>query len=151
VRVSVEPSDLGPLVVSVGPTRRLGPNSRAWAEHDLVFTNEGNRPVTFAPSGPGRQLDPRGRPRLLVSNEACAYVDRRMNLACLMYLDIPTVKAHSALTRTVRLWKGLRGMAPLEPGTYVFPMEVRFIGQKSPAEGAERTAAFRIVYQVEAA
>ena len=155
VEVSVSSSDLSPLVVSVGPTRRLGRNdSRAWVEHDLVFTNNGNRPITFADSRTGQQLGPRRAPVLLVADQGCGYAryEGRIELACLMYLDIPTVEAHSALTRTVTLWKGLRGMGPLEPGTYVFRKKVRFeIGRTAPAEDAGRTATLRIVYQVEAA
>ena len=155
VEVSVDPSELGPLAVSVGPTKRLGPNdSRAWLEHGLVFTNTGNRPITFADSRTGEQLGPRREPVLLVADQGCGYAryEGRIELACLMYLDIPTLGAHSALTRTVTLWKGLRGMAPLGPGTYVFRKNVRFaIGRTPPAEDAGRTATLRIVYQVEAA
>ena len=128
-------------------------DSHAWLQHDLVFINTSDRPVTFADSRRGALLGPHGNPLLLAADQGCGYAPhgRRLELACLMYLDIPTVEPHSALTRTVTLWKGLRGMEPLEPGTYVFRKEVRFqVGQKPPAEGAGRTATLRIVYQVDA-
>jgi hypothetical protein len=69
-----------------------------------------------------------------------------------MYLDIPTVGPHRALTRTVTLWKDLRGMEPLKAGTYVFRKTLRFkAGNKPPAEGAGRTATLRLVYRVDLA
>lgn len=155
VEVSVEPSDLGPVVVSVGPTRPRGPHeSRAWVEHDLVFENTGNRPVTFADSRTAKRLGPRRKPLLLVADQGCGYslYEGRIELVCLTYLDIPTVKPHGVLKRTVTLWKGLRGMGRLEPGTYVFRKKVHFqLGEKPPTRGAGRTATLRIVYQVDAA
>jgi hypothetical protein len=154
VEVSFESSDLGPITVSVGPIRRVGPNdSRAWVQHDLVFANTGDRPVTFADSRTGARL-PRGHARLLAADHGCGYAlhEGRIEFACLMYLDIPTVGPYSALTRTVTLWKGLRGMEPLRAGTYVFRKTLRFkAGHNPPAEGAGRTATLRLVYRVDPA
>jgi hypothetical protein len=155
IEVSFESSDLGPITVSVGPMRRVRPNdSRAWVEHDLVFANTGDRPVTFADSRRGALLGPRGNPLLLAADQGCGYAphDGRIELACLMYLDIPTVEPQSALTRTVTLWKDLPGMEPLKAGTYVFRKTLRFKdGHKPPAEGAGRTATLRLVYRVDLA
>jgi hypothetical protein len=155
VEVSFESSDLGPITVSVGPMRRVRPNdSRAWVEHDLVFTNRGDRPVTFADSRTAKWLGPGREPVLLAADQGCGYTlyARRIELACLTYLDIPTLKPHRARTRTVTLWKGLRGMEPLEPGTYVFRKKVRFqVGKRPPAESAGRTATLRLVYRVDPA
>ena len=155
VEVSFESSDLGPITVSVGPIRRVRPNdSRAWLQHDLVFENTGSRPVTFADSRRGAMLGPRGNPLLLAADQGCGYAphDGRIELACLLYLDIPTVEPQGALTRTVTLWKDLRGMEPLKAGTYVFRKTLRFkAGHKPPAEGAGRTATLRLVYRVDPA
>ena len=155
VEVSVEPFDLGPIRVSVGSIRRVRPNdSRAWVQHDLVFTNTGHRPVTFADSRSGALLGPRGNPLLLAADQGCGYAphDGRIELACLLYLDIPTVEPQGALTRTVTLWKDLRGMEPLKAGTYVFRKTLRFkAGHKPPAEGAGRMATLRVVYRVDPA
>jgi hypothetical protein len=145
-------------VVSVGAkteTSRVGVKPRKLTERiGVLGNNEGNRPVTFADTRTARRLGPRRKPRLLVADQGCGYspVEGRIELACLTYLDIPTIKPHRARTRTVTLWKGLRGMGQLEPGTYVFRKKVHFqVGKRPPAEGAGRTATIRIVYQVEAA
>jgi hypothetical protein len=119
-----------------------------------VFENTGNRPVTFADSRTAKRLGPRRKPLLLVADQGCGYsfYEGRIELVCLTYLDIPTVKPHGVLKRTVTLWKGLRGMGRLEPGTYVFRKKVHFqLGEKPPTRGAGRTATLRIVYQVDAA
>ena len=154
VEVSVEPTDLGPLAVSVGPARDAPANeSRAWIQHDLLFTVTGDRPVTFADSRAGARLGPRGKARLLVADQGCGYGrhGRRIELACLLYLDIPTVEPNRPLTRTVTLWKELPGMKALEPGTYVFRKVLRFqVGRTPPAEDAGHKATIRIVYREDA-
>jgi hypothetical protein len=158
VRVSVEPSDLGPIEVSVGPVRRAPEScsrccAPAWLQHDVVFENTGSRPVTFSGLGIAARLGPRGRPVLLVAGPPCGYGNskRRIELACLMYRDVPTLEPHGSHTRAVTLWKGLRGMKGLSPGTYAFDTTIRFqAGRRPPAEGAGRTATLRIVYRVAA-
>jgi hypothetical protein len=150
VDVSVEPTDLGPLAVSVGPVRD-GPESesRAWIQHDLVVTNTGTGPVTFADSRTGARLGRHGS--IFVADQGCGYggYGRRIELACALYLDIPTVKPDRALVRTVTLWKELRGMHPLEAGTYVFRKELSFrIGRTPPGRDAGRKPEIRIVYHV---
>jgi hypothetical protein len=138
----------------VGPARDAPANeARPWIQHDLVLTVTGDRPVTFADSRRGALLGPRGSIRLLVADEGCGYglLRRRIELACLTYLDIPTVKPNRPLTRAVTLWKELPGMKPLEPGTYVFRKVLRFqLGRTPPAEDGGHNATIRIVYRVDA-
>jgi hypothetical protein len=152
VQVSVEPSELGPIAVSVGRVRPAPVNgSRAWLQHDLVLENRGDRPVTFADTRNGMFLGPRARRVLLAADQGCGYgiYKRRIELACLLYLDIPTLDPHTSLTRTLTLWKGLPGMNPLRPGTYVFRHPIRFrIGREPPADGRGQTAMLEIDYRV---
>lgn len=153
--VSVEPSALGPIGVSVGAIRKAPvTDARAWLQHDLVLENRGGRPVTFADTRTGAFLGPDGRRVLLAADQGCGYGinERRIELACLLYLDLLTLEPREAVTRTVTLWKGLRGVKPLEPGTYVFRKKVRFrSGRMPPSAGTGRTAILRIVYRVDAA
>jgi hypothetical protein len=66
-----------------------------------------------------------------------------------MYLDIPTIEPGESHTRTVTLWKGLRGMSALRPGTYVVQQAFRFrVGIHAPEPGAGRAIRLRIVYRV---
>jgi hypothetical protein len=155
VRVSVEPSGQGPIAVSVGAIGRAPvTDAHAWLQHDLVLENRGDRPVSFADTRTGAFLGPRGRRVLLAADQGCGYgiSERRIELACLLYLDLLTLEPHEAVPRTVTLWKGLRGMKPLEPGTYVFRKKLRFrVGRVPPPVGTGRTAILRIVYRVGAA
>lgn len=152
VEVPVEPSDMGPIAVFVGRVRPAGEGDGGpWLQHDIVFENHGDRRVTFADTRTARLLGAPGRPVLLVSDNACGYhrVEPLVG-SCLLYLDFPTVKPGRSITRTITLWKGLRGMKPLTPGTYVFRKPVRFkVGREVPAKGAGRTFRLRVVYRVD--
>jgi hypothetical protein len=135
VAVSVEPTRLGPLVVSVGairPARTTLPG--AWVEHDIVFTNRGDRPVHFADIGFSGFLPPR-RPILVAGDRRCVPERSSLEIFCLLYIDPLNVAPHSSEGRTITLFKGLRGLRPLGPGTYVLRTPLRF----------------RIVYEIEAA
>jgi hypothetical protein len=154
VQVSVDPAEVGPIAVSVGRIRPAPVNgSQAWLQHDLVFENNSDRSVTFADTRNGMFLGPRARGVLLAADQGCGYgiYKRRIELACLLYLDIPTLEPHTSLTRTLTLWKGLPGMNPLRPGTYVFRHPIRFrIGREPPADGSGQTAMLEIDYRVAA-
>ena len=155
--VSVEPSTFGPIVVAVGPvrpapwtcSRHCAP---AWLQHEIAVTNTGDRPVTFRGLGLTAELGPRTRPALLVASGPCTYANsrRRITIACLTYLDIPSVGPHETERRTVTLWKGLAGMSHLRRGAYVARYPLRFVfGRRFPAEGEGRAGAVKLVYRVE--
>jgi hypothetical protein len=159
VKVSVEPSNLWPIVVSVGPARAAPRNdARPWVQHELVFENTGARPVQFADTRTSAFIGPSGhRRRLLAADEGCGYgaetrTSRIEAGVCLLYLDAFAVKPHASITRTVTLFKELRGMEPLTAGTYIFKRVIRFrVGHETPDEGTGRTAVLRLVYEIETA
>ena len=153
VQVSVEPSDLGPIVVSVARVRPVQERgSHAWLQHELLFENTGDRRITFADTRTAAVLGPPGRPMLVASDSGCGYYRvKPLRGACPMYLDFPSVKPHDSISRTVTLWKGLRGMTPLATGTYVFRKLLRFqAGREVPEEGAGRAVTIELVYRVAA-
>jgi hypothetical protein len=152
VQVSVESSDLGPIVVSVGSRRADGFGSHSWIQHDLVFENTGDRTVTFADTRTAAVLGPRGRPMLVASDEGCGYwrLDP-LRGACLAYLDFITVKPHRSVSRTISIWKGLRGAKPLRARRFVFRKPMRFqVGRSAPETGTGRTGTIKLVYRVTA-
>jgi hypothetical protein len=152
VGVSVEPTRLGPLVVSVGaihPARTTLPG--AWVEHDIVFTNRGDRPVQFADIGFSGFLPPR-RPILVAGDRRCVPERSSLEIYCLLYIDPLHVAPHSSESRTIMLFKDLGGLRPLGPGSYVLETPLRFrIGRGVPEEGSGRFEVLRIVYEIAAA
>jgi hypothetical protein len=153
VHVSVEPSGLGPISVSVGPLRRATGWGRQWLEHDLVLTNTGNRRVTLADTWTVDTLGLPGRPMLLAEADGrCGYrAVRPLRGACILPLIFVEIEPGRSVTRVSTLWKGLRRMAPLELGTYVFRQPLRFrLGKYPPAAGQGRTGAIELVYRVDA-
>jgi hypothetical protein len=137
----------GQLDVSVGPLRPAAPSrSRSWLEHELAFANRGHRTLTFADTRTVRILD-----SLLVAEEGCGYSLRPLEPTCLLYLDIPSLRPGESRTRTVTLWKGLRGLKPLAAGTYVFKKTVRFqFGRAAPGPGHGHRGVIELTYKVEA-
>jgi hypothetical protein len=152
VHVSVEPSDLGRIVVSVGSRRVGGFGPHIWLQHDLVFENTGDRTVTFADTRTAAVLGPAGRPMLVASDTGCGYSRVKPLLgACRLNLDFPTVRPHRSVSRTITLWRGLRGMKPLRAGTFVFRKPLRFhVGRSVPEVGTGRTVTIQLVYRVAA-
>jgi hypothetical protein len=151
VSVSVRPASRWPLAVSVGPIRPVRPNALgAWFEHDVVFANGGDRPVQFADIGFSGFLPPR-RPTLAAGDQRCVPERSSLGISCLLYIDPLKVAPHSSESRTILLFKDLRGLRPLAAGTYVLETPVRFeIGRRLPEEGSGRSAVLRIAYEVEA-
>jgi hypothetical protein len=153
VTVSVEAIDLGPVDVSVGPLRPATGWGNQWLEHDLVFTNTSEREVTFADTWGAEVLGPRHRPMLIATADwRCGYTAvRPLRVACVLPLDFLDIKPGRSVMRVATLWKGLRRMASLEPGTYVFRQPLRYrLGKYPPAEGKGRTGAIKLIYRVEA-
>jgi hypothetical protein len=130
VQVTLSSSSTGPITVeAVGLRRAPRSDAHPWLQHELVFRNAGNRPVTF---GDTRRSTFLGTPpRLLAADRGCGYGIEHAGApaepgACLMYLDLLTVPPHGSATRTVTLFKDLPGMTRLVPGTYVFNRLIRF-------------------------
>ena len=151
VSVSVEPTRLGPLVVSVGPVRPAAGNAAgAWVQHEVLFTNRGDRPLQFADIGFTGLLPPR-RPVLIAGDQRCGPTPSRpLTFTCRLYIDAPVIAPHSSESRTITLYKGLRGLRPPASGTYVLRTPIRFkIGREIPGKGEGRRAVLRITYEIE--
>jgi hypothetical protein len=155
VRVSVEPSVVGPIVLSVGPVRRAARNNaHQWIQHDLVFENSGDRAVRFADTRTSAFI---GHRMLIAADEGCGYARASRKSAieagvCLLYLDAFRVRPHRSVSRPITLFKGLRGMKPLASGTYVFEKLLRFqLGTSTPEEGSGRIVPVRLLYEIESA
>jgi hypothetical protein len=159
IQVSVEPSIVGPIVVSAGPIGLAPRNeARPWVQHELVFENRGDRRLQFADTATSRFIGPaRHRRRLLAADEICGYTfdTPRSPIragACLAILRTFAVKPGRSLSQTVTLFKGLPGMERLVPGTYVFKRLIRFRpGRETPPPGSGHAAVLRIVYEIERA
>jgi hypothetical protein len=78
----------------------------------------------------------------LAADEGCGYAVQPLVPVCRLDLRLLTVEPRASVAGTITLFKGLRGMKPLAPGTYVFRKEIRF--------QAGREFPFRLVYRVEA-
>jgi hypothetical protein len=153
VTVSAKATGLGPVDVSVGPFRPATGWGRQWLEHDLVLTNNGDRRVTFADTWRADILGPRRRPVLIAEADGrCGYrAVRPLRAACVLPLIFVHIKPGGSVARVTTLWKGLRRMAPLVPGTYVFRQPFRFqFGTHVPGEGEGRSGAIELVYRVAA-
>jgi hypothetical protein len=151
LRVAVGTPAVGPITVTALPLRPAAANdAHPWMQHELVFRNDGNRPVTFADTRTSRFLGE--VPRLIAGDEGCGYEQRPARViagACEMYLDAFTVPPHAAVTRTVTLFKELPGMKRLVPGTYVFPRPIRFaVGGTAPDAGDGHAAMVKVRYVV---
>jgi hypothetical protein len=156
VRVTVRPSRLGPIgFAAKNLVHAKRTNSHPWIEHDLVFRNTGNRPVTFDDTRSSTFIGEAGHERLLAADEGCGYALNYPGApakagACQAYLDVLTVKPHASATRSITLVRGAPGMDPLVADTYVFRRPVRFqFGGQLPSDGEGRSGVVRLVYEVE--
>jgi hypothetical protein len=155
VRVTVKPSQFGPIgfaAANLARTKRT--NSHPWIQHDLVFRNTGDRPVTFDDSRSSTFIGQADRDRLLAADEGCGYALNYPGApakagACQTYLDVLTVRPHASANRSITLVRGAPGMDPLVAGTYVFRRPVRFkLGALPPDAGEGRSGVVRLVYKV---
>ena len=153
------PSVVGPITVSVGPVQRSPKNdARPWIQHELVFDNRGGRRLQFADLRTSTFIGPNGhRRRLLAADETCGYAFATPKSpievgACLALIRTFEVKPHGSASQTITLFKGLRGMERLAPGTYVFEKPIRFRpGRDMPPSGTGRTAVLKIIYEIDRA
>jgi hypothetical protein len=132
VTATVEPMDVGPLEVAVTSVD-LAPdiNADPWVQHDLVITNQGNRPVTLGDTRTSVFVPDDEHRRLIVADEGCGYAFLDPGApaepgACQRNLDAPTIAPGETIKRDITLFKDLEGMDPLEPGTYVFERLLEF-------------------------
>jgi hypothetical protein len=150
VQVSVEPGAVGPIELEVERLRAAPEsNARPWVQHDLVFHNRGDRPVTVEDTRRSSFLRRDGRPVLLIADRGCGY-ERRANRVkpgvCLLYLDEFTVRPGSTASRDVTLFKDLRGMERLTAGTYVWDKVIGF--RVGGPDAPIRTATIHLTYEV---
>lgn len=157
VAVSVEPTVVGPIAVSVRPIRPAPTtDARPWAQHELVLENTGGRPIQFADTDTSAFIGPAGhRRRLLAADKTCGYGYETPTSpieagVCLLMLNAFAVEPHSSRSQTITLFQGLRGMERLVPGSYVFEKQIRFWpGRRTPPPGSGRTVLLRVVYEIE--
>ena len=151
VTVSVDAVGLGPVEVATGPLRPAEGWGRVWLQHDLILTNTGDRQVTFADTWSAGVLGPRGRPMLVATaDDRCGYYAvKPLRAGCRLPLIFLAIKPDRSETRLTTLWKGLRRMASLDPGTYVFRQPLRFsFGKHPPGEGRGHRGVIKLVYRV---
>ncbi len=123
-----------------------------------MFDNRGGRRLQFADLRPSSFIRPNGyRRRLRAADETCGYAFATLKSpievgACLALIRTFEVKPHGSASQTITLFKGLRGMERLAPGTYVFEKPIRFRpGRDMPASGTGRTAVLKIIYEIDRA
>jgi hypothetical protein len=147
VRVDYDPT--GQLEVEVGPIQAAAANdAKPWVQHELILRNTGDDPLHFDDTRTSKFI---GLPHseLLAADQGCGYASSSPDTpikagACLSYLDEFSIPPHGTEERTVTLSKGLRGMAPLVEGRYVFEKIYRFA-----VEGSEKTTVHvRLIYDV---
>jgi hypothetical protein len=155
ITLSVRPSVVTPLVFSAGPVRAASRNeARVWVQHELVLENRSDRRLQFADTDTSAFIGARGTRRLIAADGNCGYAPQQGKWplevgVCLLSLDTFAIEPHGTVSRTITLFKGLRGMLPLTPGTYRFKKVFRFqVGDKAPAEGDGRSVVVSIDYQL---
>jgi len=153
VEVTLASPGTGPITVATSGLRpaKAQVDSRPWMQHDLIFRNTSDEPVTFADTRGAKVLgDP---PRLLAGDEGCGWArvtpESGVTGACLTYLDPFTVRPHATVTRTVTLYRELPGMKRLAPGTYLFRRPIRFrVGTAMPERGQGTSFVLKLRYFV---
>ena len=155
ITVSVEPTRVGPLAVSVQTVRPAPVNdAHPWVQHELVLENRSSRPLQFADTRRSAFLS-RRHPVLIAGDEGCGYatgIPSDFELVCTLNLDAFAIDGHGSVSRTITLFKEVPGLLSLSPGRYVFRKPIRFqLGSEIPELGQGRTAVLRIAYEIEAA
>lgn len=149
----VKPSRLGPIVFAAkNIARATRTDSDPWIEHDLVFRNTGDRPITLADTRSSKFIGEAGHWRLLAADQGCGYAldsprARAEAGACNGNVDLVTVRPRASAKRSITLFRGLRGMDRLIAGTYVFRRPVRL---RTGRGQAWRAGVLRLAYVVEA-
>jgi hypothetical protein len=153
IQVSVQPTRVRQLTVSVGPARGAPRNeAHPWIQHGLVLENVGHRPLLLmGVRSPAAFIGPAGhRRRLLATAGLCGYVPEgsssKLEIACRLVLDVTDLKPGAKHRGTVTLFKELRGMEPLVDGTFTFDFRFR-IGRPSRPEAKGRAVALKLVYE----
>jgi hypothetical protein len=150
VGVEVDPSTIGPLEISVGPIVAAEQNdARPWIQHSIVLHNTGSATLRFDDTEISSFLG-LPEPELIAADEGCGYAQdsptsRVMAGVCRLSLDSFAIPPYGTIRKTVTLFKGLTGMAPLTEGRYVFEKIYRFAVEGSDAK---TTVEVRLVYDV---
>jgi hypothetical protein len=147
-QVSVEPTEVGPLEVSVGEVskpRGARPGGST-IHHELTFENAGEREISFENQRSSRFVGE--GTGLLVADNGCGYaIDGPGSPievgGCRSNLDLIELEPGETESRDVSLFRGLRGMDELEPGEYVFEHPVSFA-----VGGEEHSAVLWLNYDV---
>jgi hypothetical protein len=89
------------------------------------------------------------RRALLGADEGCGYglssgSDEIDVGVCAEYLDAPTLRPGERIKRTVTVFKGLKGMKPLQAGIYVFRKRITYRVKTRE----ERTRRLWVVYRI---
>jgi hypothetical protein len=150
IRVSLQPDTVGPITIEVRRLRAAPEsNAQPWIQHDLVFHNRGDRPVIFEDTRRSLFLRRDGRPILLVADRGCGYEKLAKRVrpgVCLLYLDEFTIRPGATVRRDITLYKDLRGMGRLSPGTYVWHKVIGF--RVGKADASVREATIHLTYEV---
>jgi hypothetical protein len=143
IAASVEPREIGPLVFSVASlqTTRGGAGDLRppFLRGELGFRNAGDAPVALKKIDHSAfSEDELAGDQLLLTEGQCGYAVLRARVepgACTLALLPPTrIEADDSKTLPFALFKGLRGMEPLKPGTYEFTRRVSFtVGHSAEA------------------
>lgn len=109
----------------VGPTVEA---PDAWGHHVVRYENHGDVDVSFDDSRTAQVIG-RPDPALVVGDEDCrpqAIPNRTVTAGCLLYRRPFVVPAGGSTELTMTVWRDLPGLAPPEPGSYLFAKQVRF-------------------------
>ncbi|MCA1703512.1 MAG: hypothetical protein LC808_09745 [Actinobacteria bacterium] len=149
IAVSLSASRMGPLAITTTAVRRAPEmSSRPWIEHDIRIENVSSRRILLGDTRTSAYARSPHDRSLVGADEGCGYglasgSDEIDVGVCAAYLDAPTLDVER-IERTVTLFKGLLGMEPLQPGTYVFHKRLRFkVGKR-----AQRTDRLDVVYEI---
>jgi hypothetical protein len=149
IQVRIAPASIGPVSLSV---TRLHPakqnDAHPWVTHKIVFENRGDRLVEFDDTRHSAFVPNDAKPVLLVADEGCGYGKASPSApieagACATYLDLMTVAPGKTATRDVTIFKGLKGMSKLKPGTYSFAKKISF-----HSDGQRWSKTVRLIYTI---
>lgn len=151
VTVSVQPSRIGQLAISVSSVRSMTTSdAHPWVQHDVIFENLGENPIQFEDTRSSAFLPNEDRPILLAADQGCGYGKSSPTSPieaglCQDYLDDFTVLPQRSDVRTITLFKEQPGMAEMREGMYVFDKTIQF----SVDDGSKWTKELKVIYTIE--
>lgn len=131
----VEVSVVATLPASIHVTAgdfRLGPTTEApdaWGHHVIRYENHGNVDVSFDDTRTAQVIS-QPAPALVAGDEGCGPEavpnGNDVTGGCLLNRRPFIVPAGGSTELTMTVWRDLPGLAPPEPGLYLFAKQVRF-------------------------